>query len=628
MNKKLKAIISCLACVCIAPMSLIACGPDNSGGGTIDEEGNYKPRPGASEADVKFWISGDDTEIAVFKTLVDDFNALPENKGVIKISMIQRPSDSYDTVLGQSLASGTAPDIFYVGDSGYKDYAELGYLYDITDYVARSKIYKVEDMWDNVVTRYKYDVNTYLSGTDSGRYYGVPKDIGPTVVYYNETYFKGAGIEIISVAADQLDEFNAGTLKDDRGKTKSEYGISGNVKEKGYFEIGGKWYFNNQVPMSWDETVACAKKVQSYMRTDSSVNKSSGYGYFTEWWFNYGWSVGGNCIQQIPSDQYDCGYYYDFTLMDGTPNYIVADDVQEPVTVNKVKYNAGEIIEYKDKLDMSIYNGKKAADGAAMYKNSANYRITDEVKTLAAEGKLNQLPSQRDAFTEFVRLGSKQKDEVDNGLYGHEVTPLPTDIDGDAGKVNEFQYGNLGMLVDGRWNVTKFREITKFEWDVAPLPMYKTYYTAADTIPEGKEVGDIKVHGIEAGHSGSVALCIGSKTKYAPEAWKFIEYCAGERGQSLQAEAGFAIPLQKDLANKDVFLQPDKSPKNSKVFIRATEYEQAGDWWMLKDKKWIDEWANLLNGSVRNGDLTLSEFFNSDEYSKTFGLLDKYTANR
>ena len=81
-------------------------------------------------------------------------------------------------------------------------------------------------MWDNVVTRYKYDVNTYLSGTESGRYYGVPKDIGPTVIYYNETYFENAGIKILSVGKDKLKAFNDGG-EDDRGNTKSALGING-----------------------------------------------------------------------------------------------------------------------------------------------------------------------------------------------------------------------------------------------------------------------------------------------------------------------------------------------------------------------------------------------------------------
>lgn len=605
---------------------MAACG-GRGDDGYIDEEGNYKPKPGGDTAQVEFWINGDDNEIAVFRNIVNKFNT--KYSGQIKVNMTNRTGSEYADQLGISLANNSAADVFYVGDSGYKNYAELGYLYDITDLVNKSKIYDVSKMWSNVVTRYKYDVKKYESGTESGRYYGVPKDLGPTVIFYNETYFNQAGITVLSVDAADLDEFNGGA-PDDRGKTKADLGLNGvTVKEKGYFEANGKKFFNNQVPMNWDETRVCAKLVQDYMR---SHGHDKGYGYFTEWWFNYGWSVGGNCIQKIPSNLYDCGYYYDFTLMDDTPNYIVKDDVTEGVTVNEKHYNAGEIIAYQDKLDMSVYNGKKAADGKNMYTNPDNYRITDEVKQLHTEGKLNELPSQKDAFAEFVRIGDiRDKNgpvKVDGKtVYG--ISPLPTDIDGDAGKANEFEFGNLAMLVDGRWNVTNFRnsKSINFTWDVAPLPMYKEYYEEGDPIPAGKEVGDVKVHGIEAGHSGSVGLCIANSSKLKNAAWAFIEYCASEEGQTLQAEAGFAIPLQKELANSDVFLQPDKAPKNSKIFLDATEYETAGDWWFLQDNAWIDDWANVLNGSVRNAKTTFDDFFTCTEYSSTFGKLEKYTAN-
>ncbi|MCH5158109.1 MAG: extracellular solute-binding protein [Clostridiales bacterium] len=630
MKKFLKALIAALCCVCVTPLgiSLVGCTEDVGDDLVIDDDGEIKQKPGAKESQVKFWINGDENEIAVFRKLVDEYNA--ENKGKVYVDMVQRPAESYDSTIAQSLAQGNAPDVFYVGDSGYKQYAELGYLYDITDLVERSTVYKVEDMWDNVVTRYKYNINTYESGDVPGaRYYGVPKDLGPTVIFYNETYFTGAGIKVLSVAPEDLDDFNAGGV-DDRGQTKAQLGLGAvTVKEKGYFEVNGQKYFNNQVPMSWEETRVCAQVVQDYMRSTVSTNKEAYYGYFTEWWFNYGWSVGGNCIQKIPTDnpQY-AGYYYDFTLMDDTKNYIVADDVTDGVTVNGKHYNAGEIISYQDKLDMSIYNGKTPADGANMYTDRSLYKITPEVQGLHSEGKLNELPSQREAFAEFVRIGDirsgKQLVTID-GKQAYGICPKPNQIGSDGAKTDEFINGRLAMLVDGRWNVTQFRRKDNNElvkkgvvWDVAPLPMYKEYDSE----------GNITVHGIEAGHSGSVGLCISKTSKLPNAAWTFIEFCAGEKGQTAQAEEGFAIPLQKDLANSEVFLQTDKMPKNSKIFINATTYEQAGDWWFLRDNAWINDWANVLNGPVRKGEMSFDDFYTNNNYKKTFALLGNYTKKR
>lgn len=614
MKKKLLRLIALITCIACCLSCLASCKkPDENKGedGSIDESGDY--RPSSDIAQVEFWINGDEYELEVFQDLVDRFNKLYE--GQIHVNLKQKPSDGYETAV-QTALTGSKLDVFYVGDAGYKSYAEDGLLYDITELVDNSPIYDLSKMWPNVVTRYKYDVDTKLSGTESGRYYGVPKDIGPTVIYYNETEFEKAGIKIISVAADELEAYNNGTA-DDRGNTKAAMGLTGvEVKEYGYFVANGQKYFNNQIPMSWDETVEVANILQN------SMSNPNAYGYFTEWWFNYGWSVGGDCIQYIPTT--DAGYnggWYDFTLSDDTPNFIVADDVVGSITVNGTSYKAGEIISYQDKLGI---NGTSAAG------ESYSKAITAEVTALVNEGKLNQLPSQREAFTEFVRLAAKTTTVVDTvdgvKLMGYGITPTPSSIGSDAGKTQAFAQGEIGMLVDGRWDVTYFRDPdsgVNFTWDVCPLPMYRDY----DADGFGAE-RNVTVHGIEAGHSGSVGLCINNNSKLKAASWKFIEFVGSEEGQSAQAAKGFAIPLQSELANSEVFLQSENMPRNSEIFIRAAEVQGAGDWWYLTDNAWIDDWAGVLNGDVRNGVKSMTEFFNSKQFADTYGKLLKYTEKK
>lgn len=614
MKKKLLRLIALITCIACCLSCLASCKkPDENKGedGSIDESGDY--RPSSDIAQVEFWINGDEYELEVFQDLVDRFNKLYE--GQIHVNLKQKPSDGYETAV-QTALTGSKLDVFYVGDAGYKSYAEDGLLYDITELVDNSPIYDLSTMWSNVVTRYKYDVDTKLSGTESGRYYGVPKDIGPTVIYYNETEFEKAGIKIISVAADELEAYNNGTA-DDRGNTKAAMGLTGvEVKEYGYFVANGQKYFNNQIPMSWDETVEVANILQN------SMSNPNAYGYFTEWWFNYGWSVGGDCIQYIPTT--DAGYnggWYDFTLSDDTPNFIVADDVVGSITVNGTSYKAGEIISYQDKLGI---NGTSAAG------ESYSKAITAEVTALVNEGKLNQLPSQREAFTEFVRLAAKTTTVVDTvdgvNLMGYGITPTPSSIGSDAGKTQAFVQGEIGMLVDGRWDVTYFRDPQSginFTWDVCPLPMYRDY----DADGFGAE-RNVTVHGIEAGHSGSVGLCINNNSKLKAASWKFIEFVGSEEGQSAQAAKGFAIPLQSELANSEVFLQSENMPRNSEIFIRAAEVQGAGDWWYLTDNAWIDDWAGVLNGDVRNGVKSMTEFFNSKQFADTYGKLLKYTEKK
>ncbi len=607
MKKNFKWVSLMLSALMLSSAGLVACG--GGGGGDdvdLDDQGNVRPGSG-TVSEITFWGYGDENEQMVFTNLVQEFNR--QYDGVMKVNYEIKSSDAkYGESAGQALRSSKAKvDILYVGDSDFKKFAEWGYLEPLDTYLDTSTEVVIDDMWETSVNRFKYDVNTTTQNGPDAHYWGIPKDIGPTVLFYNETYFTDAGVKVISVAADDLDEFNSGAA-DARGKTKADYGITSEVKEKGYFELDGQKWFNNQVPMSWDECVTLSTLVQTAVR--AKYGKSNFYGYFTEWWFNYGWSVGGDCIEYVEdSNPIYNGGYWDFTLMEDTPNYIVADDNTEGFTVDGTTYSAGQILSWQDKL---------------VDTKASNKTIKPEVLQAAAQGKLNELPSQRDAFVEFVRVGQKTNVEVDGGLYGYGICPDPTSVGGDSGKATAFSEGNLGMLVDGRWNVTNFRktmgevpggEGNHFEWDVAPLPQYKEYDAN----------GDVKVHGIEAGHSGSVALCINAKSKKKNTAWKFAEFIGGATGQSAQAESGFAIPSQKAIANSEVFLQTNKNPRNSIVFVRAAEHQTPGDWWYLKDKAWIDDWAGVLNGDVRNGIKTLAQFEQDQKYLNTWELLKEYT---
>ncbi|MDR2827866.1 MAG: extracellular solute-binding protein [Acholeplasmatales bacterium] len=579
-------IILIIAITFLTSLFLVACAKDGTGR--------------RNEEIVIFWGYGDEIETQVFSTLTQDFNKLHESEG-LKVSYRQKSPDSYAESLRTVLNGKNGPDVFYVNDDTVKSLSSLGFLTSLDSYIASSTEVVPSEMWDSSLNRYLYDTATTTQDGPNAHYWGAPKDVGPTVIYYNETFFKSAGITVISVAAKDLASFNAGS-PDSRGKTKAEYGIEGTVKEKGYFVLDDKKVFNNQVPMSWDETVASSVQVQN--------NSAAADGFFTEWWFNYGWSVGGDCIQYVPKtdDVTLNGGRWEFTLMDSSKNYIVSDSYTGTYTglVTSKQYKAGQIIDFLDKV---------------VNPEATNKLVRSEIIAAKNEGILNELPSQREAFVEFVRLGqasSKKVDTIDGkDLYGYGVCPSPTSIGGDSGKTKAFASGKVAMLIDGRWNVPNFRKQmdSHYEWDVAPLPVYKEYDSN----------GDITVHGVESGQSGSVALSINAKSNKKEASWKFVEYVSGSVGQLKQSKEGFAIPSQKALALSEDFLQTDRNPKNSIVFVRAAEYQTPGDWWYLRDKQWIDPWAGILNGSVRNGTKTLTEFENSNEYKNTNAVLLDYT---
>ncbi len=625
--KKSRFLCLLLSLVLALAVGLTACG-GGGGGGDDSSSSSFSSssqssggggRPGGSKTQITFWGNGDDNEKAVFTKLKDDFNASQN-----EVTVVYTHQPDLTGALSNRLGTSEAPDVFYVGDGDYKKYVENNYIADITDYINASEEIDVDDMWPSIKGRYLYNVETHRGGDDAGqggKWYALPKDIGPTVLYYNADMLQQAGVTVISVAAEDLAAFNNGA-PDAKGRTKTQYGITTEVKEMGYFVAGSKGFFNNQIAMSWDEVRELAIRVSQACSTSSKKV----YGYHTEWWFAYGWSVGGDCIQYIDAtgtsdaSLYDGSGFYDFTLVDDTKNFIVAEGAGE-LEINGTVYGEGEIISYQDKLD----NEYELA-GLTSKASSAIYN--EDVEYYSDQGDLLELPSQREAFVEFVKLSTKKTVQIDGG-YGYEVCPAPSALGGDGAKTENFTSGNLCMLVDGRWNVTNFRDnkIVSFDWDVAPLPIYKEYDSN----------GDITVQGVTAGHSGSVGLAINQYASAAKKAaaWKFVEYLGGPVGQTAQSLTGFAIPSQMSIAMDEtngVFLnQKDNSgnllrPLNAKIFIDAAMHEHEGDWAYLKTgSAWIDAWAGSLNGDVRNGTMSFAQFLNHSTFVQTYDMLKNLT---
>ncbi len=169
-----------------------------------------------------------------------------------------------------------------------------------------------------------------------------------------------------------------------------------------------------------------------------------------------------------------------------------------------------------------------------------------------------------------------------------------------------FENGKVAITFCGRWCTTGYRNTLKFDWDVIP-PVVG---------PSGKlnaAASDCKF----AGWSGSVGIAImaGSNgAKYAEKAYRFVEFIAGPKGQTQQASLGFAIPNQVDLANSDVFLQPELNPKNAKIILETTRCEKQGPWTTtpLWDKWYSDLfWQGVWPDAVLDAKTTAEEALKS-----------------
>ena len=120
------------------------------------------------------WGSAEEQEN--FQTLI---NAFMEENPDIKVVYSATDSSSYMNVLkgkGKNL-----PDVFYMPDYEFMQWADSGKLLAVDEYFEKDVL---DSMWDLSIDMYRYDRETYTLGT--GNLYGLPKDLGPYAIVYNK----------------------------------------------------------------------------------------------------------------------------------------------------------------------------------------------------------------------------------------------------------------------------------------------------------------------------------------------------------------------------------------------------------------------------------------------------------
>lgn len=435
----------------------------------------------------------------------------------------------------------------------------------------------LNDIWASSVDRFRYDSESGKTGEGSPLY-ALPAENNPVVVYYNVDWFEREGINIISIAEDELP---AGYLPhgyyeytDANKPAGAEWTKTGNVYR----------VFNNQIPMNWDEVMQLGK-IFSDISDDNPNNK---YGFMSEWWFSWGWSVGGDCIQlgftdgvnsQAGSVQAD---KYGFSLNDQGKNILVTEDT----TVNGTPYSAGDILSYKDRTYVEAHESDA------------------EISALLADDTLyDELPSTRDAFEAFLNISM---------TTGTRVAPKPSEL---SGTDYNAMFGNeqIAMLAQDTFASYTLGDYAEgyFEWDVAPMPQYREYNADGKL----KTVNDTAVTGKKATHSVLSCYAVSAYSSHKEEAWTFIEYLLSDAVQEEIADLGSpaGVPTVISVANSDAYLNTDapNTPANKAVLLEAAGYAMPGDWSYLETDMWINQWQGRLNesGGVRDGKLSMDDFF-------------------
>lgn len=600
MKTKGSKLLALLCAVLIGLLPLTGCGNgrDNTHAGTL----------------VKFWGTADNNEGAIFSKITDTYNKT--NKDGITVRYEPKIGD-FDSLIDKTLSGTSGPDVFYVNDGYFKRWVSYNYLTDITSYVEASKKVDLGSMWSTGVERFRYDKEKKISTPDSP-VYALPKDVSPTGIFYNKSAFEKQGVIVISVDEADLEAWNGGGVRDRAGKTKEDYGIpldriipaKGYYREKNAYLGGGAnaWrppqyadgqirelcVFNNRISMSWDETEDLAMLFTRrggnvpYKNPNLLKDDPMTYGYFTQWWFTYGWSVGGDCAEDMTGEG-----DWEFTLGDKDKRCIVYNP-----DGSYARNPRGEVIfvKEKNKHDYALSPGQYFGE------------------TLGA--------SQYDAFSRFVYLSQP----VSKGGLG--VAPSPEAL-GASSSLAFFVSGKCAMLIEQNFKINYMRDLIgdSFEWDVCPLPHYKEIFDESGVKVADEADAAVVKEGIVTGHCGSTGLAIWTKSKVKDEAYKFVEWLSGPEAQKIQANGGFNICNQKELAYDEYVaynVRDGQMPQNISVFVDSIGMQKPGDWWYMEDSGWIDVWAKPLNGDVRNGKLTIEEFFKIYSPLTTKYIRDNY----
>ena len=564
---------------------------------------------GSGTGTVKFWVYGDESELEIYTLMTEEFNKTYGKENDITVDISTKPPGNYESLIQTVSTSKSGPDVFLVIEDNFKKWINMGFLADMTSYLDAVTDIDISDVYATTVDRLRYNIDKNTSNADDPLY-GLPLDTKPSAIYYNETMFEKAGIIVISVDEENMDAWNKGEIADNRGKKKSDFPKLSNVTvpKKGYYRSRNPYttdtgfimpasdevlVFNNRIAMNWDEVedLAMIFTPAEQYNPEAGTKFGTDYGYFTEWWFNYGWSVGGDCLTDL-SGEGD----WNFSLLDASPNYYVTQDGFKGEYSGKT-YVKGETLSHLDKYDVPAGQLMKADDEGGYTYNGNKIGIRAAVTAAAESGALIALPSTREAFTRYLKLGAETDADIE-GEGGLGISPNPLTFSTRT-RMNYFYSGKMAMLVDySSYMATVSEQAEKrgFKWDVAPLVVYKQYVDPLDP-----DCDETVVVGKKAGQSNSKAMVSRVNAQNKEAAAKFMKWMASKNGQAIRAEHGH-FPNQSSLIASVKF--PGYAPANVKAFSEALNWQGAGDWWYMPDYEWINVWAVPLNSEVRNGKIT------------------------
>jgi multiple sugar transport system substrate-binding protein len=206
------------AAMAVGAVGLAACGSGgtNAGGGAGSSGGGTGGGASGGKAATLNWASwGNPGEAQRFEEYTKDWNSKNPD---VPSKFVLIPNDGYEAKILTQLNGGTAPDVFYAGDSTIGKLIANKTILDLTELLkgptSKSKPEEfAEGLWGAAKTK-------------EGKIFGVTVDCNPMVLWYNTKLLQDAGITEMPAQLHAQGKWNRETFTQmlEKLKAKGKYG--------------------------------------------------------------------------------------------------------------------------------------------------------------------------------------------------------------------------------------------------------------------------------------------------------------------------------------------------------------------------------------------------------------------
>lgn len=211
MSKARNKFSMLLLMVSIVALIAAGCSGGNNGGNNGGEQtaNGGKDSGSGKKTDILFWSPFSGSDGPFMKKIVDKYNGSQDQ---YKVNFVIQPNGEYYKQLDVALSTGKeSPDLMIMHVDQVPTYASKDQLQPIDDMASGAGINKAD--FAEAATEYS---------TLDGKWYSIPLDIHPLVMYYNKDLFEKAGIAAAPTNRAEFDD----AVQKLTDKSKGVYGYA------------------------------------------------------------------------------------------------------------------------------------------------------------------------------------------------------------------------------------------------------------------------------------------------------------------------------------------------------------------------------------------------------------------